>query len=172
MARTPDKFFERPGFAELNREWQAKLRASGFEDQEDDFPVSHKRDLKATVFMDREAVRRGELSGLAEHYRRAGRWLHERVWPRRVRKLIWRLYAEGVPRRELCRRMGTAPGHEPWYVGVQIQEERALMARWYGEGAGGDDEPEGPSSLLEAELEANDGFRHIISRGEGGGKVD
>jgi hypothetical protein len=168
MARTPDKFYERPGFAELNAEWQRKLRASGFEDLEDDFPVSHKRDLKRTVFMDREVVRRGEQQGLTEHMRRAGRWLHERVWPRRVLKLMWSLYTEGVPRKELCYRMGTAPGHEAWWVGAKIQEERRAMAAWYGEGGDLGDEVE--RTLLEEELYNNDDFRHVPTRGEGGGE--
>lgn len=162
-----DKFYETEEFATVNKEWQARLRASGFDDLEDDFAVSHKRDLKSTVYLDRDAARRGELSGLAEHYRRAGRYLHERVWPTLARKVIWELYCEGVPRLEACQRMGTLPGHQPWYMGEQLAEERALMAQWYAEG--GDPEDEVALSLHDEELANNGDFRHIPTRGEGGG---
>lgn len=163
------RFHETDEFILLDREWQAKLKASGFVDiEESSFPIAHKRDLLVTAYADRKAVARGADSGLAEHYRRAGRWFHERVFPSLSRRIIWEMYAEGVPRRELVERMGTAPGHFAWWVGRQIAEERALMAAWYA--AGGDpDDDGGPKSYFEEELAANGNFRHIPSRGEGPG---
>lgn len=164
----PERFWERDDFIELNREWQQRLKDSGFVDLEDQFPIAHKRDLLVTAYADRKAVRRGAEHGLQEHYRRAGRWFHERVFPSLSRRIIWEYYAEGVPRRELVERMGTAPGHFAWWVGSQIQEERALMAEWYATGGDPDDE-RGELTYFDAELAANGDFRHIPSRGEGGG---
>ncbi len=152
-------FNETREFKALRDTWYAKLKAEGFEDVENDY-----EDVKRTVYRDREALRRGGLDEAALYYQRCGRWLHLNVWRSRARKRTFELHAEGVPLREIVTRLGTAAGHQLWFAGSRVREERRAMEAFYRDG--GDPDEEFPKSLLEQHLAAEGDFKHILTRGE------
>jgi hypothetical protein len=82
----------------LQREWYAKLKASGFEDietgGEDGLLKTDKRI---------EDGRGDEYQASAEYYRRAGRFLHARRWEDVTERRIWELHAAGMGMNEIAR---------------------------------------------------------------------
>jgi hypothetical protein len=89
-----------PAERKLQREWYAKLKASGFEDIEtgDEHDGLLKTDKRI------EEGRGEEYQASAEYYRCAGVFLHHRHWRDQRERLIWELHSEGVGMNEIARR--------------------------------------------------------------------
>lgn len=85
----------------LQREWYAKLRASGFEDIETG--DEHSGLLKTDKRIDEG--RGDEYAASAEYYRRAGVFLHQRTWCDEAERAVWELHADGVGMNEIARRV-------------------------------------------------------------------
>jgi hypothetical protein len=83
----------------LQREWYAKLKASGFQDIEtgDEHSGLLKTDKRF------EAGRGEEYRASAEYYQRASVLLHHRRWPDARERRIWEMHAEGVGMNEIAR---------------------------------------------------------------------
>lgn len=109
---------------ELQREWAAKLKASGFVDIETG--DEHSGLLKTDKRIEPERALEYEAS--AEYYQRAGQFLHARDWDgegeSRERE-IWALHAEGVGQNEIARR--TRRGNT--FVNDTVVRLRAEMLR-------------------------------------------
>lgn len=84
----------------LQRQWYAKLKASGFEDIETG--DNNEGLLKTDKRIEPERVVEYEAS--AEYYQRAGQFLHARDWPDDWEREIWELHAGGVGQNEIARR--------------------------------------------------------------------
>jgi hypothetical protein len=84
----------------LQREWYAKLKASGFEDIEtgDENSGLLKTDKRI------EEGRGDEYAASAEYYRRAGVFLHHHDFASDADRSIWELHSEGVGMNEIARR--------------------------------------------------------------------
>lgn len=83
--------FETPEFLALRREWERKLRKSGFRDIE-----RENGSLQVTKCDREDRIRLADPRDWATYRTLAGRWLFLKVWPSRLRKRQWELHAEGV----------------------------------------------------------------------------
>lgn len=82
----------------LQREWAAKLKASGFDDIEsgEDGMLSRSRAETGRVTHD-------EHVQTASYYQRAGVMLHHRRWSDLRERRIWELHSEGIGMNEIAR---------------------------------------------------------------------
>lgn len=93
-------------FKKLQREWDAKLKASGFEDIEQRHDGNLKTWASARVFKEK---RNGEYyenkavyyQSVEEYYRLAGQFLHTYKFDSDKERLIWEKHADGMSMNEI-----------------------------------------------------------------------
>lgn len=122
------RFYERAEFLKLQQEWKGKLRASGFLDYED------RRGLRCdrTNHSDVAHLSAPGFEQHAAYFVLAGRWLHAKVWSRRLTKRLWELHCEGVGIRMATVRMRPAMDNSKAGNERRLYAARAEMLRWSG----------------------------------------
>lgn len=115
--------FKGEAFEALQREWYARLAASGFEDAE----------VKSQSGWDGRLPRE-YYRGMAreQYFRLAGWWEHDRVWPNRRLKRAWQLHANGERYRNIPAQLGpVSPAHDHRRIARSIKLEARRMATHY-----------------------------------------
>lgn len=112
---TPDEFHA------LQKEWDKKLKASGFEDIE---PLND-NGSRNTPFLKQHSIRFAERynPGTEEYYRLAGQYLHDPVEAETLTEFerwLWEAHAEGIPTREMEKRWQVAPEEGNNYAGYPM----------------------------------------------------
>jgi hypothetical protein len=87
--------------ASLQREWYRRLKDAGFEDIE----YQSSNMLKGQSIQDSRRINPHEIAAVEEYYRLASQFLHDHEWNDNTEKLIWALYAEGIPYRAIAKEL-------------------------------------------------------------------
>lgn len=126
---------------QLTKEWYAKLAADGFDDIEwtGGDVESQGVDSPYLKRADNSAIRHVKMNSF-EHYRLCAAYLtHNPWWERSGDKLIWSLYTEGMPYRDITVKYNASkarsgrkarPKRSLFYIFTRIQELVEAMKIW------------------------------------------
>lgn len=116
---------------QLTREWDKRLKDSGFEDIEQ--RDGRLKRWESHFFKQRPDVEFQEAK--TSYYRMAGYFLHEHKFEDDVIKLIWQLHSEGLGQRTIIKELKHRGlrGHFN-FVGSTIRTLAALMKKRYANG--------------------------------------
>lgn len=117
-----------PEFKKLKKEWDQKLKESGFEDIE--FDENHLRKHDDYMFRNRLAKYGPTFfEAKQQYYRLAGQFLENHKFEDSDEKLIWQLHSDGVSGRDIVKELkkrGISPSYRE-HVDKVIHKFRELM---------------------------------------------
>lgn len=123
------RFYESKEFEDLNRVWNARLKAEGLGELEDSFGRMKPNHRAAD---DNKRVTGIDAAQRARYFELANRWLNLKVWKSRADKRLWELHCEGVSLRKSTIRMWPMVWNQKSKNEVRLAEARAEMYQWAG----------------------------------------
>lgn len=126
------KFTQTSQFKKLNKEWQKKLKDSGFKDIED-----KNEELIMNSFHQIKGDNKNFIPVLAEqkqeYYRMATHFLEEYTFESKLEKEIWRLHSEGLGYRPIINQLSTSK-HKLYLIKMHliVNSLKTRMFKLYG----------------------------------------
>lgn len=111
------------GFKQLNEEWRAKLRQSGFEDLEN---RDRDRPLINPIYKNKKIK---DFEAIQEHFLQATHFIIEGEFESDVEKEIWILYSDGFSITEIMKKVKKGHGTVQYY----IDKIKIRMKKFYSE---------------------------------------